>query len=623
MIIKITNAEASIETDYSIDLKTTRYYDSIRFVTECGEQDVKLACLIGGNQTPASLINIRSYEEEANRFSLLHVRTGTGLTFSSPTKAFEFTDNPNYWYVYEFTENPLELKVYKEARSRRLLMNDYELRDNLLYHNYRNTYDAKSGAYTVYQIVYSDSSGSHTKVLETKNLISEIGLTDIEEDGSILPYKKRFLREQVANTYFFSFYNTNNRFFYKASKDKLISEIDSQTISDSIYLAFDLTDFSTVYDSITYNYLFPEAATLGEEFDSSITYRMVTRNLVKVFGGSLIDRESSPLEIQVLNETGDLLTSYSNYGTNPISMIDYKEGFLYLPMAINPSWTLQISGIQNKTAYLYDSLDLNPSFNENFINESSYLFYWKPNDSSNGIHWIQFYNGKSIECSDESLRLISGGFFNPTTIVGLEYDAITDELSNLGNNSYRYIFLKEVSYKKPPASIEMIDIHERQILSSDFDYVTHHQVSLTDGVSEQGLEYPLNNSIVVNVDYDILQEFTETEIKAHVAKYATPGKVVQLFNPQDPIVESYLDRNGVVTISLTLSNGESYSLWKEETYLSGTWNVEETDIVSSPYSLQFSSPTIGSPNIQRYKLTIQIGNEPIDTNFLIEVMETP
>jgi hypothetical protein len=300
-------------------------------------------------------------------------------------------------------------------------------------------------------------------------------------------------------------------------------------------------------------------------------------------------------------------------------MIDYREGFIYLPMAINPAWTLQISGVQKKTAYLYDSLDLNPFYNEDFVDESSYLFYWKPNDSTNGIHWLQFYNDKCIECSDPAYKLLFDGSFNPVTIVGLERDAIDDELSHLGDNSSKYIFLKEVSFKKPPASIKVIDIHERQILSSDFDYVKHHQVSLTDGASERGLQYPLNNTIVVATDYQ--QPFTDTEILEYVSRYAGPGKVVQLFNPQKPTVLSSKDENAIVTVTLSLSEGDSYYLWKEDIYQSDDWDNIAGPITDSTYDLEYTSPLIGVPSIQRYKMTIMFDEEHVETNFIIEVME--
>ena len=624
MILQITNSQASVESDVIIGLKTVRYYDQLKLVTDASDQDVKLACLIAGRVNPTQVLSIRSFTNEIDRFALQQVREHRGSTFISPSKNLEFTDKrvggTTYWYVYEFEEAPTDVRVFKKTRSGRLEVIDFLLEGNLLYHNLSNSFDVKSGAYTLYYITYNSQSATFTKLLETKSAISEISLDDIEADGSITSYKKRFLRELVVDRYHYSFHNTEDRLSYRGFSNRIETDLRNQSIEDSMFLSFSLSEFNTVFDGTSCSYLFPESYDIGELYDSNINYRMVTSSIVKVGGGQLIERESAPINIQVLNETGTLLTTYSNYGTNAINKIDYLNGFIELPMAMSSTWRLVISGTQKKDTYTYSSLDLNPFYNASFVEDSFYIFYWKPNDSSAAIHWLQFYNGKCIDCSDTALKLIVSDAYNPDTIVGLEYSALFEEKGYGNDNSYQYIFLEEIGYKKPPVSITAVDVHEKKILSSSFDYDAHHQVSVTDLVSERGLEYPLNNTIVIKTDYE--NSFTETQLKEAVARYASLGKLLKVVNVEDPIVLSIETDASLTAVTVQLCEGEPYTLWREVSHMGNVWEEVQNFTASETYSLVYTNPAAGDSQLQRYKLTTTNSDATVsDTNFIIEVIE--
>ena len=624
MILQITNSQASVESDVTIDLKTVRYYDQLKLVTDASDQDVKLACLIADRINPAQVLSIRSFTNEIDRYALQQVREHRGSTFISPSKNIEFTDKraggTTYWYVYEFEEAPTDVRIFKKTRSGRLEVIDFLLEGNLLYHNLSNSFDIKSGAYTLYYITYNSQSATFTKLLETKSAISEISLDDIEADGSITSYKKRFLRELIVDRYHYSFHNTDDRLSYRGFSKRIETDLRNQSIEDSMFLSFSLSEFNVEFDGTSYSYLFPESYDVGELYDSNINYRMVTSSIVKVGGGQLIERESAPINIQVVNETGTILTTYSNYGTNAINKIDYLNGFIELPMQLSSTWRLVISGTQKKDTYTYSGLDLNPFYNASFVEGSFYIFYWKPNDSSTSIHWLQFYNEKCIDCSDDALKLIVSDAYNPDTIVGLEYSALFDERGYGNDNSHQYVFLEEIGYKRPPVSIAAVDLHEKKILSSDFDYEAHHQISVTDLVSERGLEYPLNNTVIIKTDYE--NSFTETQLKDAVARYASLGKLLSVVNVEDPIVLSIETDSSQTTITVQLCEGEHYSLWWETSHMGNIWTQMDDFTADETYSFSFVNPTESDSRLRRYKLTTTNSDATVsDTSFIIEVIE--
>ena len=185
---------------------------------------------------------------------------------------------------------------------------------------------------------------------------------------------------------------------------------------------------------------------------------------------------------------------------------------------------------------------------------------------------------------------------------------------------YRYVLLFEVSYSPLPFNTNLIDVHEKEILRSDFDFQAHHLIAATKYLCEYGLEYPLNNSVVFRYSYDLLLKNTLEEIIDKVKEYLTPGKVLIPLNIDDPVLESIRVDGLETKLSLSTCAGREYKVFKEEVYLSESWSEVDSFVSDGIYELSYPTAISSNMVLARYRLDVVLSTGAVvETTFKVSV----
>ena len=622
MFLKFRHTEATVETNIPLEIKTNRYFDQLKLVQEASPQEVKLGFLRTDRLTPDQIINTVNLTGKTNRLRLRDTRIIHGTSFVAKNNNYIFTDKKSggthYWYCVEFNEAPSNIIVTKITQRGETVVTDYIVEGTRLYHNYRNEFKSASN-FSVYHLSYSDSTTNYNALLEARPVIREIVSDDIDEDGNIYSDRKRFYVEKIASSYYYTFYNCSETIYVRANNEKLTYSIKKGTIDDSIYMRFKLSNYQKMIGGVLYNYDLPEL-TVAQEFDSSINYSPVSKNIIKVEGGELINEDNKPITIVIRDANNNLIDTYSNQGTNPIDKIDYIDGFIILPRDIKSDWSITISGYQKTEELTFQGLDINPLINSDFLIDSYYLFYWKPNDLDQGIHYLHFVNEEVVDCSDTSLALVTGepAGFNTNTVINKTREEINEEFLDNNESSSQNMAIVEVHFSRTKAiDFKAFPIKENALIPDDFDFATYHQISMTDLINERGFEFPLNNTVIVGTTYSELENTSESAIKEALYELIGNGKLILIDNLDDPKDFELEDDGEEVTVTCTIRATGVYSLYRNSSLIA-------TPITgSSIYQFSYTSPNAvgATPESVEYKLTITEEGTEYDTTGIIYVYE--
>lgn len=608
------------ESSISLELKTQRYYDQIKYVDQSAATEVKLGFIQSSPYAINELLYVENHTDKSNRWKLRNVRSFESTTVELTNTNYVFSDikkgHTIYWYCTELEEEPSSVSIMRETRRGTEPFYDFLVEGTRIYYNAANTFNITTDNYQIYHLTYNSSSGIVTKLLEAHPVIREISWDDIDETGAILPDRKRYLINQISDRYEYTFYNCDTRIFTRSGNEKLSFDLKGTSTEESIYLKVKLSEFSTSVDGNTYNYLLPEYVPNSEVYDSSLSYKRVTKNIIKVEGGALVQDETKPITLALYDRSNTLLRTDSNVGANALDKIDYKDGFIILPYAIEQDQILAIGGYQYQNNYVYGNLDLNPIFNSDFLSGSSYLFYWKPNQTERAIHWVLFSGGGIVSCSDPDYALTISGSFNIATIIGYSKEEAMQELFNAGSaSSQQWQPIAEIHNIRDTSSATYYNLMEKRLLKEDFDFSSYHFIALTDILDARGIELPINKTIVINTNYGLLAGTTFEEIKEILSNYLPPGTLVLEQNIDDPVIDSYEDDGSNATWILSLNSLTSYEVLQDN---GSGFTTIDTISGSNSYELIIESSAATTQNT--YKIVAVYGSESYDTNFILTIM---
>jgi hypothetical protein len=614
------------DSTYSLELKTQRYYDNIKYVEQSAATEVKVGFIEAPSYKLSDLLYLQNHTAKSNRTRLRNVRSFESTTIELSNTNYVFSDTKQghtiYWYCTELEEAPSNVSIYRETRRGTEPVYDFLVEGDRIYYNFSNSYNPSTNNYTIYHLTYNSSTGVVTKLLEAQPVVRAVSWEDIDESGSIISGRKRYLINQVGTNYEYTFYNCNPKIFTRSGNEKISYDLKGLSTEDSIYVKLKLSEFSSSVDGTTYEYVLPEFTSFSETYDPAISYKIVTPSIIKLEGGELVRDETKPISISLYDRANNLLrTDYSDGAPPiiPIDKIDYKDGFILLPYAIEADQSLTISGYQKTDSYTVASLDVNPIFNTDFVPGSSYLFYWKPDQTETGIHWVLFSNGYIVKCSDPLYELTISGVFNTATIINISKEEAFQELFDVGSTaSQQWLPIVEVHNTKDSSAATYFNLMEKKLLVDAFDFSTYHFVTLTDLLDSRGLEIPINKTIVVDTNYDLLSRTDFEEIKTRLSNFVTPGTLILERNVDDPVIENYEDNGSEAVWELSLNPNATYTVQLDT---GAGFTILET--ITEQDSHLLTIDTSSSSTLLTYKLAVTYDSTSYDTNFLLEIMGAP
>jgi hypothetical protein len=159
---------------------------------------------------------------------------------------------------------------------------------------------------------------------------------------------------------------------------------------------------------------------------------------------------------------------------------------------------------------------------------------------------------------------------------------------------------------------------EKKLLVDAFDFSTYHFVTLTDLLDSRGLEIPINKTIVVDTNYDLLSRTDFEEIKTRLSNFVTPGTLILERNVDDPVIENYEDNGSEAVWELSLNPNATYTVQLDT---GAGFTILET--ITEQDSHLLTIDTSSSSTLLTYKLAVTYDSTSYDTNFLLEIMGAP
>ena len=354
-----------------------------------------------------------------------------------------------------------------------------------IYTNFRNFFDANTGAYTLFFVTCTDADGASVhQLLNPEPVAKEADWEDIDLDtGRLVDDYPVYSSERNASGYTF-YMNAGDTWFSRPIEGSLIQPRlpTGRDPEDPWYLRFSAGDLTTVVNGRARRYYVPEYDQQNYSPSKPYVYspyerllwvndRVVAatrRNLAINPGAGLhltifvSDFENNLLRVLTTDTALDG-QRYSNtsvyYEADQIRSWDNEGGFIALGTKLHPSYQLAARYYYEADDYEHTGVNLNPIYNE-YVVDKMVVFYMVPDvdPDDRALHFLVVdQEGVIRQCSQDlgfshpNLQLLdSDGVYNPNTVIGLKYisDIDTDTFLNRYaagyQNDYGYGILAEV-----------------------------------------------------------------------------------------------------------------------------------------------------------------------------------
>lgn len=510
---------------------------------------------------------------------------------------------------------------------------ELDLASSAIYTNYENFFNPDTGAYRLYYVVCTTSSGERAhELLNPVPVAQEATWEDIDLDtGKLITSRPIYSRERNTSGYTF-YFNAGDTWYIKPLSRSLIQPRlpVGREPEDSWYLRFTAGDLSAYTNSTVNRYYLPEfdqqSFTPSKPYRFSIYERLVfvnnktvaaTRKNLKISPEDglhivILTYDVEGLLIRAFTTDGQLEgTRYSDtevfYESDKILTWDNRSGIVGLGTKVHPSWTMRAQYYYEADDYEYSLRNLNP-LQERDAKDYLFIFYCVPNVDADdrGIHHLVvdsdgviIYSSQSNGFAYPNLQLKdSDGLYNPETVVGLKYisdiesDTFVTRYAVGYDNTNAYAILAEVVLNHLGWEEDQLEIDVRRkggVVSSEaFSRAIRANPRILQsflGYGEDGQEIPLTNVMYIRApitlleDYggDLTQDQAEDLITQHLNSAVSP-----IIEWQYPASELSGDSTEAAQVDLTWTweePGLTYKLYRK-TNPTGAW--EEIHSVASP-----------------------------------------
>ena len=496
------------------------------------------------------------------------------------------------FYKHKMKGTPTNVEFYSvQNKTKSPIEEGYAIDEisNNLFTNYQNYFDYNSGSYRLFYVNYTVDGISYNELLNPEPAIDELSEDSLNTEGLII--KDSYTSEKIGSQYKFEIFlsesfssrlcTSDNGFYIKPLEANEIKILKPESIylDNPWYLR--ITNGEFVSGDFSYSipeYYFQEFTNefgvirLVDKDSYFVTERVVKLPVERIKYNNqdnfyidviIMDEEENLIKVISTDPTKEKKTYQKTgiqYTFGGISSVDENKGFIELEESISKNNIIKCSFFYRTNELYYNLVDFNPVNNRKLL-DHKYVIYCKPNTSSpnRSIYYLLVDRENIIvETSDPEFRIYTAdGNANLNT-------AIRKELVTFEEENPALLFLGEVSIEETsqPKDLFVFNINEtlrvneseiqnsikrnHRILQSDFMY------------GEDGQKIQRNNIASIDVPIELLQEYSEEEIKRflnnrisidrnYILNFVYPKSSLELNVNEDNNIEIKMSWEGAYT----------------------------------------------------------------------------
>lgn len=491
----------------------------------------------------------------------------TSLSYTSEYKSIAATNKtfvdeegrvrPLFWR-HDLPPNTTECELKIVTRGNRHIVDTGYILDldaGAIYTNYRNFFDADTGAYRLFMVVCTDVDGntSHT-LLNPLPVAKEATWEDIDQEtGLLTDAYPVYSTTKTASGYSFYFSFSDTWYIKPLEKSLLhLRPPAGRDPDDFWFVRVTDGDFSGNVNNAVRRYYVPEFDKQPFSPYKPVAFspyqkllRVNRRVLAATRENLAVDPEGGlHLTIFISDVEGVLIkvlttdvslegVRYSDtdvfYETDKILSWDNEDGFVALGLNLQRSWQFDATYYYKADDYEYTLVNLNPLTDPTVL-DYTFVFYAVPgaDTEDRAIHHLKVdQNGIIVETSQDlglthsNLKLRNpDNTFNPGTVIGMKYisDVETDTFIKLytagEDNNNAYAVLGEVTVFENALVEDQFDIDVRRpgavIRPEKFEEAIRANPRILQsylGYGEDGMEVAENGVMVIKIPIYILEDY--------------------------------------------------------------------------------------------------------------------
>jgi len=508
---------------------------------------------------------------------------------------------PLFW-KHVLPENTVEASIEEVQRGNRNQVDSgykLDLDTNHIFTNYKNFFDADTGAYRLFYVVSTDDVGNTThELLNPIPACAEAGWQDIDiSTGNLYTTYPLYTRARGVNSNTFTF-NVASQWYVRALSRALIQPRVPMALdaNSNWFMRITNGDFFATTNGALRQYVIPEywrqpfSPTAPYIFGSYEQLEYVNENILKFPRESTAVLLGQPLTIFIRDYDGNLLKVLTTdaslhglrygqdnvfYESDKILAVDNVGGFVSLGIKLLPSWDFVATYYYEADDYEYTGINLNPVYNSQIRNRVV-VIYCKP-DLTNVISDTSVYHivvdddGTIVDANEPGLALWIGGSPNPATVVGTSYGDFLDDYAVGGANANAYMLIVEaaIDTKGDLRDTLVYDVRQRGAWPTDDNAVKANPRLLQSAMmdNEQGTIIPRDNVVVIELPYSLQEDYggllTKEQAEDYAVRHLDASKlaVTRWVGPATDVTASHTDV-GEITITWDWDGPGTYKVYR-------------------------------------------------------------
>jgi hypothetical protein len=611
----------------------------------------------------------------------------TGAAYSAPYKEVAATNQTfvdergktrPLFFRHVLPDNVTECSLYILTRGNKHTVDTgyrVDLETSSIFTNYRNFYNADTGAYRLFFVVCSDEDGEIQHQLLNPIPVAKLAdWQDIDLDtGRLTTDYPVYSRERSGGGYTF-YFGVADTWYIKFLDRGLLQPRRpiGQNPDDPWFLRFTDGDVTAVVNGKARRYYTPEynfqPFVPSKPFVLSTYNKMlrVNRNIINATRDSLaIDPTTGRhIEIFIDDVDGNLVkalttdqgkdgTRFSDtdvfYESDKIVSWDNQEGFIALGLQLHRSWDIRANYYYKADDYEYTFVSLNPLNNKKMF-DYTWVFYAIPdvNPVDRAIHHLVVDEaGIIIDASQPngitypSLQLRnSDTTFNTNTVIGLKYisdietDTFITRYTAGFQNDNGYMILAEVTGVDVSIEEDQFEVDVRRngavLRREDFEAAVRANPKILQSIlayGEDGQIVPENAVMVLKAPLTLLEEYgglLSQEDAERLLRLHIPSAVYPIIDWEFPRSELTGYSTGIQEITLDWTwegPGYTYRVYRK-TNIIGEFELIHTEVSPAEGVITFIDLGLNSGEVYHYAVTIDDGvNEYPNSNELAAMVQ--
>ena len=497
-----------------------------------------------------------------------------------------------------------------------------DVENDVIYTNYRNSYNHDNGSYRIYFITSIDSSGNSThQLLSSEPVAREASWEDVDlTTGKLKEEVPLFSRSKSSSGYTF-YMNIAQTYYIRPLEESLIKPempagVDPE---DPWNIRFMAGEFATYVNGRFRRYWLPEYQSQPYQPYYPYIYSpyrkmfWVNRNIIRATRNHLSIDPTADMHLTIfIYDEDDVLKNlyttdvdldgvrYSDtgadnvvyYESDKITSWDNSRGFIALGVEVDPNWNFYATYYYKAKDYEFTGRSLNPLQDKNVLNYM-WVYYMVPDADNNdkAIHLLSVDRSGIIASTTQVMGRTypnhtlfnTDGTANADTVIGMKYrsavdtNTFTNKYTAQWDNAYGYYILAEVLVMDTGIKEEsfIVDVRRDGATFTKDGFVEAVEANprilqSEHGYGDLGQEVPDSGSYVIHYPVSLLETYggnltrnqTEKLLKEYLPVYTFP-----LLNQDYPLslVEGISTTVEQVDFKVSWEGPKySYSIYKKE-----------------------------------------------------------